>query len=351
MLSPKEFSSRARVVVSAEFKRPTQAPHRASTKSQISPNTQTPSTCPSEEAGAFAFDLGKKRAAGSTAAATKAPNPKPMEVNRKHGTARGDDESPTAAEDGGLGNFGLSGGFVGRDERRGYAGDRLTVMSIEIHVQVGSDRRPDPRQDPVHGICWRVKDSFTSSDEELVETMSGAIVLPIPFRGGSARRSGGAGKGKPGVGGQAGTPTGKGAGIGAEPGEARAPPGDTCLKCGAHRSEERAGSFCTFEGGGFLGQILRGGDPGKSAERLPEAKSVDKAADGETRGQRGRFTFRHGFGRGVEVVEVCSEAQLFQALVATFCRHDPDFVVGWEIQGDSLGYIIERGFQMVRDGG
>lgn len=323
-----------------EFKRPTQAPHRAPTKSQMSPITQTPSTCPSGEAGAFAFDLGKKRAvAGSTVAATKAPK-KPMEVDRKHRTTHGgDDESPTAPEDGGLGNFGLSGGFVGRDETRGYAGDRLTVMSIEIHVQVGSDRRPDPRRDPVHGICWRVKDSFTSSEQEVVETMSGAIVLPIPFRGANAGRGGG----------QAGTPTGEGAGIGAESGEAGAQ-GDTCLKCGARRTEERTGAFCTFEGGGFLGQTLCGEEPEKSAERPPGAKSVGKTADGETRGQRGRFTFRHGFGKGVEVVEVCSEAQLFQALVATFCRHDPDFVVGWEIQGDSLGYIIERGFHMVRDG-
>ncbi|CAN0401472.1 unnamed protein product, partial [Ectocarpus sp. 8 AP-2014] len=35
-----------------------------------------------------------------------------------------------------------------------------------------------------------------------------------------------------------------------------------------------------------------------------------------------------------------------RALVGVFCRHDPDFVVGWEVQGDSLGYVVERGLNM-----
>ncbi|CAN0338092.1 unnamed protein product, partial [Hapterophycus canaliculatus] len=52
-------------------------------------------------------------------------------------------------------------------------------------------------------------------------------------------------------------------------------------------------------------------------------------------------------GKDVEVLEVCSEEQLFRALVGVFCRHDPDFVVGWEVQGDSLGYVVERGLNMV----
>ncbi|CAN0573213.1 unnamed protein product, partial [Ectocarpus sp. 12 AP-2014] len=38
-----------------------------------------------------------------------------------------------------------------------------------------------------------------------------------------------------------------------------------------------------------------------------------------------------------------------RALVGVFCRHDPDFVVGWEVQGDSLGYVVERGLNMVSE--
>ncbi|CAN0527703.1 unnamed protein product, partial [Scytosiphon promiscuus] len=49
---------------------------------------------------------------------------------------------------------------------------------------------------------------------------------------------------------------------------------------------------------------------------------------------------------GVEVLEVCSEAHVMQALVGVFCRHDPDFVAGWEVQGNSLGYLVERGLNM-----
>lgn len=160
-------------------------------------------------------------------------------------------------------------------------------------MQVLANRRPDPRRDPVHAVCWKVKDAFTSSDREVVEITSGVIVLPLAL---VTRGTGG--------------------------GSAAGPTGNAiCVKCGEPRDDD-ARAFCTFEGGGFLGQ-----------EAFQEGP--------------GRGTFCHGLGEGVEVLEVCSEAQVFAALVGVFCRHDPDFVVGWEVQGDSLGYLVERGFSMV----
>lgn len=217
-------------------------------------------------------------------------------------------------------------------------------------MQVGSNRRPDPRRDSVHAVCWRVKDAFTSAEREVVEIKTGVIVLPLARTAGAPGGSVGGGSTR-GVGRRSGvgtasssssTTTNSGSGPGGSSGpdlsrRSAAPERSSCcLKCGSHGSAP--GTFCTFEGGGFLGQRL-GGDPGGGA--APAAA----AGVGE-----GRGTFRHGLGKGVEVVEVCSEAQLFRVLVGVFCRHDPDFVVGWEIQGDSLGYIIERGLNMVRKG-
>ncbi|CAM9581136.1 unnamed protein product, partial [Scytosiphon promiscuus] len=80
----------------------------------------------------------------------------------------------------------LSGGILGRDGADDGGGgvgdsrgDRLTVLSLELHVQIGASRRPDPRRDAVHAVCWRVKDAFTSAERETVETTSGVIVLPL----------------------------------------------------------------------------------------------------------------------------------------------------------------------------
>ena len=300
---------------------PTQGPHRPSTKSQISPTTQTPSSCLSEEEGGrFAFGLG----AAARGAAAAAP------------TAAGSQTS----------GIGLSGGILGRDgagdERGGGGGcsgqgrgDRLTVLSMELHVQVGASRRPDPRRDSVHAVCWKVKDAFTSAERETVETTAGVIVLPLstaaarrPVVAGD-RSSDGAGRGSGGGGGgktrdSLGDSGSGSSGSGKE---------EVCLKCGERRDDE-ARAFCTFEGGGFLGQGCRGAGDGAGAG----------AAAGLG---LGRGTFCHGLGKDVEVVEVCSEEQVFRALVGVFCRHDPDFVVGWEVQGDSLGYVVERGLNMV----
>lgn len=215
-----------------------------------------------------------------------------------------------AAADSG-GSQGIGGGGAGR-----IGGDRLTVLSLEIHVQVGGrgSRKPDPRQDSVHAVCWRVKDSFTSAERETVETSSGVIVLPLA----TARRMAmiatdeGA-KGNNEGGGCIGI-SGSNRGI-----------KEVCLKCGKNRNDDER-TFCTFEGGGFLRQ---GGT------------TDEEGAVG------GRGTFCHGLGKGVEVLEVCSEAQVMRELVRVFSRHDPDFVVGWEVQGDSLGYLVERGLNMV----
>lgn len=197
---------------------------------------------------------------------------------------------------------------MGRDSEAG--GDRLTVLSLEIHVQVGANRRPDPRRDPVHAVCWRVKDSFTSAEREVVETSAGVIVLPLAMatRGSSGAESSGSGGAVAGAGGAGASGGGSGSGT-------------VCLKCGEAR-DDNARAFCTFEAGGFLGKGVGGAGSATGA-------------------------FCHGLGKGVEVLEVCSEAQLMQALVGVFCRNDPDFVVGWEVQGDSLGYLVERGLNMV----
>ena len=147
----------------------TQEPHRAPFKSQISPTTQTPSSCLSEDdgAGRFAFGLGAGHAAGGgrdTAAAAAA--------------AAGSQASILGLS----GGIRRRGGGAAAQEGESAGGDRLTVLSLEIHVQVGASRRPDPRRDPVHAICWRVKDAFTSAEREIVDTKSGVIVLPLSLR-------------------------------------------------------------------------------------------------------------------------------------------------------------------------
>lgn len=284
--------------------RSTQGPHRPTNKSQISPTTQTPSPSISGEggdgAGRFAFGLAAGRAAAAAAANV---------AIGSQGVG-----SPSSI-------LGLSGGIVGRGGVGGggegvaelgaaAAGDRLTVISLEIHVQIGSDRRPDPRRDAVHAVCWRVKDAFSSAEREVVETSSGVIVLPLArsFRGAMVRE---------GSRGDVETTARDSGGSGGS--EDKKLKETCCLKCGEIRDDD-ARVYCTFEGGGFLGQ-----------------------------GVGGRGTFCHGLGKRVEALEVCSEAQLMRALVGVFCRHDPDFVVGWEVQGDSLGYLVERGFNMVRE--
>lgn len=246
-----------------------------------------------------------------------------------------DDDTREASQS--QGSFGLSGGFVARGDGTGCAGDRLTVLSLEIHVQVGSDRRPDPRRDSVHAVCWRVKDAFTSAEREVVEVKTGAIVLPPAETAANVgvRATIGSSRTGPGSG-----PTSSSGG-GELPGVAAVSrTSQFCLKCGKGKDSADGvpGAFCTFEGGGFLGQRLG---------RMGEVESAAAEAVGAREGE-GRRTFRNGLGKGVKVVEVCSEAQLFRALVGVFCLHDPDFVVGWEVQGDSLGYVIERGLNMVR---
>lgn len=190
-------------------------------------------------------------------------------------------------------------------------------------MQVGASRRPDPRRDSVHAICWRVKDAFTSAERETVETRAGVIVLPLSTA-----------TGRPAVVSGARTPHGAVSGSGGEKsgdslggGGGGSSKEEVCLKCGERR-DGGARAFCTFEGGGFLGQHCRRGGAGAGVGI-------------------GRGTFCHGLGKDVEVLEMCSEEQVFRALVGIFCRHDPDFVVGWEVQGDSLGYVVERGLNMV----
>ncbi|CAN0573208.1 unnamed protein product, partial [Ectocarpus sp. 12 AP-2014] len=106
------------------------------------------------------------------------------------------------------------------------------------HVQVPASRRPDPRRDCVHAVCWRVKDAFTSAERETVETRSGVIVLPLAARGvavpAAAAGSGG------------GDRNGGDSAEGSRKEEA-------CLKCGERRDDVNR-AFCSFEGGGFLGQ-------------------------------------------------------------------------------------------------
>lgn len=302
--------------------RATQGPHRQGAKSQISPTTQTPSSCLSDEAVTFAFGLGGRGRPPAAAASTSAGAKLAAGAAVNNG-AGGDPAGQRQSQ----GSLGLSGGFVARAESGiGSAGDRLTVLSLEIHVQVGSDRRPDPRRDPVHAVCWRVKDAFTSAERELVEIKTGAIVLPLARTERSTKAGPNAGPG----GGSDGTS------------------GDRtlrCLKCGkdkADAADGTAGAFCTFDGGGFLRQGFGLGSNGGVGGGGEGVRAVG--------GGEGKGTFRHGLGKGVEVVEVCSEAQLFRALAGVFRQHDPDFVVGWEIQGDSLGYVIERGLNMVRGG-
>lgn len=294
----------------------TQGSHGATTKSQISPTTQTPSSCVSEEEGErFAFGL---RAAGPCYAAAAA------------GGAAAAAASPGGSQ---TSDIGPTGGILRRDRADhdnggdgGGGGDRLTVLSLELHVQVGANRRPDPRRDSVHAICWRVKDAFTSTERETAETRSGVIVLPLPTattaRGGTAA----SGARPPGDGG------GEEAGASVSGSSKHA----VCLKCGEQR-DDAAKTFCSFEGGGFLGQVevIGSGD----RERADAGAGAGAGF--------GRGTFCHGLGKDVEVLEVCSEEQVFRALIGVFCRHDPDFVVGWEVQGDSLGYVVERGLNMV----
>jgi DNA polymerase elongation subunit (family B) len=44
----------------------------------------------------------------------------------------------------------------------------------------------------------------------------------------------------------------------------------------------------------------------------------------------------------VELRLAFDEAGLFDALVALVAGADPDFLVGWEVQMASLGYLLER---------
>lgn len=220
----------------------------------------------------------------------------------------------------GRGGGGGDGGACGQG-----GGDRLTVLSLEIHVQVGASRRPDPRRDPVHAVCWSVKDAFSSAEREVVRTRSGIIVLPLATPTAALRSTvvAGASGGGSGGAGTADEPRGGAGGNSVS--------SEVCLKCGEVRNDDGERKFCTFEGGGgYLGQGIPGG-----------------GREGEGPGRR---TFCHGLGKGVEVLEVCSESQVMRALVGVFCRHDPDFVAGWEVQGDSLGYLVERGLNLVSFG-
>ncbi|CAM9334634.1 unnamed protein product [Choristocarpus tenellus] len=281
----------------------TQAPHRAPTRSQISPTTQTPSSSLSEDPSAHA----------------------PFRIAGTRG----------------------SGGRTG-------VGDRLTVLAMELHVQVGGgDRQPDPRLDPVHAVCWSVRDSYTTSERETVHEISGIVVLPPPQRQWkrptvATTAQGGTGAGIAGLDrGMGANKIGVGGGRGGN-GETDEESSSKCLKCGAKLKD--SGEYCVFKGGGFLiggGQGATGSEGGGGDEERGIGGQKDNAKRSGGLGP-GRQSFQHGLGKGVEVMEVCSEAEVMLGLVAVFRRFDPDFVVGWEVQGDSLGYLIERGTHLVR---
>jgi hypothetical protein len=58
--------------------------------------------------------------------------------------------------------------------------------------------------------------------------------------------------------------------------------------------------------------------------------------------QRAAAALKLALGPGVELRLAADEAGLFDALVALVAEADPDFLVGWEVQMASLGYLLER---------
>ena len=52
--------------------------------------------------------------------------------------------------------------------------------------------------------------------------------------------------------------------------------------------------------------------------------------------------FRDALGQGATVVVAPTERALLLAVAAVVARHDPDILVGWDIQRGSLGYVLER---------
>ncbi|CAM9923349.1 unnamed protein product, partial [Discosporangium mesarthrocarpum] len=146
---------------------PTQAAHYAPATSQISTTTQTPNsslsaeetgariprvTVPGEGAGRVSMQGSGPGGGGGTGTGTVSPEETP----------------PSSA--------------LSPSSSSSWApmGDRLTILAMELHVQVGKDRSPDPRQDAVHAVCWSVRDSYATSEREVVHEARGAIILPPP---------------------------------------------------------------------------------------------------------------------------------------------------------------------------
>ncbi len=83
---------------------------------------------------------------------------------------------------------------------------------------------------------------------------------------------------------------------------------------------------------------------GASASPQPRYRPADASShDPRWRAkQQAAAALQLALGPGVELRLAPDEAGLFDALVTLVAGADPDFLVGWEVQMASLGYLLER---------
>lgn len=193
-------------------------------------------------------------------------------------------------------------------------GNRHTVLCLEVHVQTRKELRPDPRLDAVAALAYVVRDYRNwSSEHEDVANTTGVIVAKDALRLMVAP-----------------APT------------QQQQPAATAVDgwCPVCKTKDRA-RFCAcpkFATAGSSNSTTAAARPGSTA--------APPAPPPLPTGGRGALSSSLvsglSLGEGVEVAEVADERQLFEALLRLVRRFDPDFLVGWEVQQGSLGYLRDR---------
>jgi len=199
---------------------------------------------------------------------------------------------------------------------RSSEGNRLTVLSLEIHVNTRLDLRPDPRFDPVAAVCYSVHDYRNwSSEHERVDEYTGVILSA--------------------------TATQKPADVPLEP---------RSLKQDDHKGgpTTSGSSYCplckTKDRDRFCACGKRqGAKPHVEQHSGPGVKPLAVGVDTRTNGHVEDDPYEGlALGPNVSVDVATDEIALFHQTLELIRSFDPEFLVGWEVQKSSLGYLIER---------
>lgn len=221
---------------------------------------------------------------------------------------------------------------------------------VQVIAGTRGELQPDPRHDPVLvvGMCYTDDGGETHSSVALLlrdqasrEMPAQPPQLPQQQQGEEDRRSRGQSAPRSGVGGER-VPMGKGIPRGDNGGNGRGGDAEAFVDSTPEDLDPTVGvgpiaGLESVVGAGAVrdGAIHRGTVPGQVLG--PDAEAVDEAW-----GWGVEDAAPNGMADTLEVHAFDSEKALLRGLIATVRAIDPDVLVGFEIQGGSLGYVAER---------